>query len=93
MSSETHPLNQVTNRIPNSPTQAQKRHSNTALAPPSFPTSSRPGSLALTDSRSEGSLTEETYARCWTGKELTNRRQRTYCDQHSEMTADRLDAM
>jgi hypothetical protein len=77
--SEIHPLNRSTNKNPNSPTQKRQvslRHfsnlSNTALAPPSFP--SRLGSSILIDCSSEGSLMEENYARRWTDKQLTNQR-------------------
>jgi hypothetical protein len=46
----------------------------TALAPPSFP--SHPGTPILMDCRSEGSLTVNDYARCWTSKDTRSRCQR-----------------
>ena len=90
----TRSINQVTNKIPNSsPTQVSLPCStgSTALRPPSFP--SQPGSSILIDCCSEGSLTEENYARCSACKQLTHRRQRTSFVPHLATTAYRLNAM
>src|SRR6267154_6001434 len=68
-------IGQVTNRVlSTSPAQTRTGHhvstphSFTAPAPPSFP--SHPGTSILLDSRSEGSLTVDNYARCWTSKDI-----------------------
>ena len=74
------PSSNYSNQIPNSPTQKRACHlvslpySTTALAPPSFP--NRPGPSILIDCRLEDSSMAENDACCWTGKKLTNRRQR-----------------
>ena len=90
-------VRQVTNKIPNSPSQKRARHqlevslpySSTALGSPSFPC--RLGSSILIDCRSEDSLAVKNDTTCcWTGKKLINRRQRTSFAQHLETTADRL---
>ena len=86
----------LTNKIPNSPTQKRQVSlpcSDTALVPPSFP--SIPGPSILIDSHLEDPLTEETYARRWTGQQSTTgkQRQRMSSAPHLAKTAYRLDAM
>src|SRR6267154_3042989 len=71
-------IGQVTNKVlSTSPAQTRTGHqvstphTFTALAPSSFP--SHPGTSILLDSCSEGSLTVENYARCWTSKDIRSR--------------------
>jgi hypothetical protein len=90
----TRSIDQVTNKIPNSPAQKPARrqvsppYSGIALPSPSFPTHPR----SPIDSCLEGSLTAESHARHRTGKKLSNRRRRM-CDsfaQYPPMTADSM---
>ena len=72
-----HRIDQVANKVLNSPAQTPTGHqvsapySFTALAPPSFP--SCPGTSILMDCRSEVSLTVDNYARGWTGRDIRSR--------------------
>ena len=75
----------------NSSTQARARHlpnTTTAPPPPSCPT--RIGPSILINSRSEGSLTTENYARRQSGEELTDRSRRTSFKFAEHPTTERL---
>jgi hypothetical protein len=88
-----HRIDQVTNKVLNSPAQARTGHQVstadpfTALAPPSFP--SRPGTSILIDCRSEGLLAVDNYARHWTNNDARSRCRRMSFVQYYATTAER----
>jgi hypothetical protein len=74
MSKFTCCVDQVANKIPNSPAEirAGRQVSLPDALPPPFPT--RPGSPIPIDPRPEGSLTAEDHVPLWTSEDLTDRR-------------------
>jgi hypothetical protein len=98
----THYIDQITNKISNSPNQMRAvsrgspAYSSIALPSPSL--STHPVSSILIDSSSGDSLTAENYAPCqdvccWNGKKLSNQCRCMSFVQRPAMIADGLDAM